>query len=102
MKKTIEERKQYAKVIAKAWQDEEFKKRLLADSATVIKETGIEMPKGMTVRFVEGKENEILVPLPPRPPESKELSDEDLEKIAGGARQDPNAITTFVDEMGES
>ncbi len=31
MKKTIEEGKEYAKVIAKAWVDEEFKKRLLGD-----------------------------------------------------------------------
>ncbi len=84
MKKTIEERKEYAKVIAQAWTDEEFKKRLIEDPATVLNENGIEIPEGMAVRFVEGKENEILVPLPPRPPESAELSDEDLEKVAGG------------------
>ena len=84
MKETIEERKQYAKIIAKAWVDEEFKKRLLDDSATVLKENGIEIPEGMTVRFVEAEENEILVPLPPRPPETMELSDSDLSKVAGG------------------
>ena len=84
MKKTIEERKQYAKVIAKAWVDEEFKARLIAEPTTVLNENGIEIPEGMTVRFVEEKENEVLVPLPPRPPETAELSDEDLAKIAGG------------------
>ncbi len=42
MKKTIEERKDYAKIIAQAWVDEEFKARLLADPATVLKEHGIE------------------------------------------------------------
>ncbi len=84
MKKTIEERKEYAKVIAQAWVDEEFKAKLLADPATVLAENGIEIPEGMTVKFVEGQENEILVHLPPRPPDSAELSDEDLEKIAGG------------------
>ncbi len=84
MKKTIEERKEYAKIIAQAWVDDDFKKRLLADSATVLKENGIEIPEGMTVRFVEWKENEIHVPLPPKPVESEELSDEDLEKVAGG------------------
>ncbi len=56
---------------------------MLADPATVLKENGIEVPEGMTVKFVEGKENEILVPLPPRPPDSSELSDEDLQKVAG-------------------
>ncbi len=97
MKKIIEERKEYAKVIAKAWVDDEFKKRLLADSAAVLKENGIEIPEGMTVRFVEQeepKENEILVPLPPRPGEAAELSDEDLEKVAGGVFT-KNYIPTF-------
>ena len=37
MKKTIEERKEYAKIIAQAWVDEEFMKRLLDDPATVLK-----------------------------------------------------------------
>ncbi len=54
MKKTIEERKEYAKIIAKAWVDEEFKKRLLADPATVLKENGIEIPEGMTVKVGGG------------------------------------------------
>ncbi len=87
MKKSMEERKEYAKIIGKAWVDEEFKKRLLTDPVSVLKENGIEVPQGMTVKFVEGKENEILVPLPPRPPEAAELSDEDLEKVAGGGRR---------------
>ncbi len=86
MKKSIEEHQAYAKVIAQAWVDEEFKKRLLADSATVLKESGIEVPEGMTVRFVEEepKENEIIVPLPPRPHETADLSDDDLHEVAGG------------------
>ena len=87
MKKTLEERKEYAKIIARAWADEEFKQRLLGDPSTVLKENGIDIPAGMTVRFVERQETEILVPLPPQPPESAELSDEDLEKVAGGMAQ---------------
>ena len=67
MKKTIEERKEYAKIIAKTWVDEEFKKRLLDDPATVLKENGIEIPDGMSVKVVERKENEIQIPLPPKP-----------------------------------
>ena len=67
MKKTIEERKEYAKIIAQAWVDEEFKAKLLTDPATVLKENGIEVPEGTTVRVVEQKENEIQIPLPPKP-----------------------------------
>ena len=69
MKKTIEERKEYSKVIAEAWADDTFKKRLLEDSATVLKESGIEIPEGMKVRVVEQKEDEILLRLPPKPKE---------------------------------
>lgn len=94
MKKTIEERKQYAKIIAQAWVDEEFKQRLLDDPATVLKENGIEIPEGMTVRCVQCKENEILVPIPPRPGGSEELSDEVLEHVAGGVFT-KNYIPTF-------
>ena len=79
MKATIEERKEYAKVIAKAWVDEEFKKRLIEDPATVLKENGIEIPEGMTVKVVERKENEILIPLPPVP------ADLPLDSVVGGA-----------------
>jgi hypothetical protein len=42
--------------------DEEFKKRLLADPVAVMKENEIEIPDGMTLNFVEEKENVILVP----------------------------------------
>ena len=78
MKKTIEERKEYAKVIAKAWVDEEFKARLIADPATVLKENGIEIPDGMTVKVVEQSENEIQIPLPMKP-EGLEGSVEELQ-----------------------
>ncbi len=88
MKKTIEERKEYAKIIAQAWVDEEFKKRLIEDPATVLNENGIEIPEGMTVRFVEGKENEILVPMPEKPDSFTgslgELAEWQLESISGG------------------
>ncbi len=84
MKKTIEERKQYAKIIAKAWADDAFKKRLIEDPAAVLDENGIEIPEGTTIKFIEGKENEILLPIQPRPAWTTKLSDQDLERVAGG------------------
>ncbi len=50
-----------------------------------MKENGIEMPEGWTVKVVERKEKEIHLTIPPRPAESAKLSDEDLENVAGGA-----------------
>ena len=67
MKKTLEERKEYTKIIARAWIDEEFDARLIEDPATVLKEYNIEIPKGFTVKVVERKGNEIHIPLPVKP-----------------------------------
>ena len=44
------------------------------------KENRVEIPEGMTVKVVEQKENEILVPLPPPPPLAVE---DDLEDVVG-------------------
>ncbi len=71
--------RQWAKVIAMAWLDESFKKRLLADPTTVLKEHGIEFPQGLKVNLLEGRPGEINVTLPPRP-DSTSGSVEELEE----------------------
>ncbi len=78
MKKSLEERKEYAKVIAQAWVDDQFKAKLLADPAAVLAENGIEVPEGMTVKVVEQKENEINIPLPAKPPNVEGSAMEEL------------------------
>lgn len=77
MEKAIEKQKGYAKIIAKAWVDEEFKKRLLEAPAIVLKENGIEIPEGMTVRVVEQRDSEIYFMLPAKPADTT-LSVEEL------------------------
>lgn len=79
--KAIEERKEYAKIIARAWLDEDFKKRLLGEPATVLKENGIQIPEGMTAKIVERKENEIQIP-PPVAPKDLGFSVEELQERA--------------------
>ncbi len=73
------QQKAYAKVVAKAWADEAFKRRLLAEPTQVLQEHGIETPAGMQVRVVETTEQLAHFVLPP-PPESGELSATDLEE----------------------
>lgn len=68
----------WAKVVAQAWADEEFKKRLLADPNGVLRENGIEIPETIKIKISEGKEDEITLTLPPKPAES--LSVEELAK----------------------
>jgi len=74
--------KAFGKSIAKAWTDEAFKAKLLADPTAVFKENGIEVPEGVEVKMLENTENMVHFVLPPPP--AAELSDEDLDKVAGG------------------
>ena len=75
--------KQYGQVVAKAWADEEFKQRLLADPAAVLQAEGITVPQGVELRAVENTDKVLYFMLPPKP--SAELSDEQLDQLAGGA-----------------
>ena len=78
-------------VISKAWEDTTFRKILISDPITTI-----ENLTGAKIRLPEGKElvindqtdkNKIYVNIPTEPDfENVELSEEQLEKIAGGGQ----------------
>ena len=68
-------------VIAKAWTDEGFKARLLADPAAVLAAEGVQTPAGVTLKVVENTASLLNLVLPARP---TELSDSDLDQVAGG------------------
>ena len=76
--------KEWAKVIAQAWIDEEFKAKLLADPKTVLREEGIEFPESIKVNIIEAKEDELNLTLPLKPEgltgsvEGLELSQDEL------------------------
>jgi hypothetical protein len=72
----------YSKLIARAWMDDEFKGRFLANPAAVLVEEGLEVPPYVRdVRVVVGSDSTLDLILPAKP--SGELSEEDLESIAG-------------------
>jgi hypothetical protein len=77
------------KLLVRAWQDENFKKQLLADPSGVIeKEVGQEFPEGCKFEVIEEAPNTLDFVLPRKlePIQaSEELSDEALENVAGGA-----------------
>ena len=75
--------KRYGQVVAKAWADPAFKTRLLSDTTAVLREHGIELSSDVEVRVIEEKEKVVHLPLPLRPT-GAELSQEQLERAAGG------------------
>jgi hypothetical protein len=75
----------WGRLVARAWGDEGFKARLLAEPAAVLAEQGIPLPPGMQVWVHENTATAVHLVLPPHPPSVKgELSDEELEAVAGG------------------
>jgi hypothetical protein len=74
----------WSQLVARAWCDEGFLKRLRSDPRAVLAEHGLEVPEGMEVQVVEGAEAAVVddpaagrcFTLPAGPPD--ELSDEDL------------------------
>lgn len=73
-----------AQLVAKAWQDEAFKQRLLRDpKGAVGQELGVGLPAEITLQaYVEDADHQYLI-LPPAM-EDLELTDEQLERVAGG------------------
>lgn len=66
----------YARIHAKAWQDEGYRQRLLDDPAAVLREEGLHVPEGKTVRVVENTPDVAHFVLPAKP--ASPLREEDL------------------------
>jgi len=82
-KMTEEQAKKMGRLTAKAWGDENFKKKLLSDPAATLKAEGVDLklPAAVSLRAVENTEKVFHVIIPARP---TDLSDDELEKVAGG------------------
>ena len=101
-----EQSKKMDRLIARAWADDAFKRKLMSNPEETLKAEGVEIPGGKKVKVVENTEKLVhIIPkvgrevrllentdevvhfvLPVKPPEG-ELSDEVLDQVAGGKRQ---------------
>jgi hypothetical protein len=77
-----EQMERYAQVVTKAWQDEGFKRRLVADPRAALQDQGLPLPHGKAMRVVEDTADTAHLVLPTKP--TGGLSDEQLEQVAGG------------------
>lgn len=73
--------KKINQIIAKCWSDESFKKTFLANPAATLKAEGVTMPAGVSVKAVENTDKVLHLLIPATP---ANLSDDDLDKVAGG------------------
>ena len=73
----------FLQIAKRAMEDSEFKAKLLENPRTVAQEMGIAIPDGLGIKVVEDKPDEINM-IVPFNSASGELSDADLEAVAGG------------------
>ena len=79
-----EQAKLWAKVVAKAWADEDYKKRLMGDPASVLVEEGMPVLEGLEIKVVEATEKQAWIVLPPKPEEDKIEEALEARLAAGG------------------
>lgn len=89
------------RIISKAWTDEAFKQRLLADAAAVLKEEGVSVPEGVTVKAVENSKDMFHLVIPPKPGPHA-LSEDQLHMVAGGDLSQALAVLKLEIEKLES
>lgn len=56
--------KKYAKIVAKALAEDDYKKNLLNNTKTVLKDEGFEIPAGLKIQIIEEPENTKIFVLP--------------------------------------
>lgn len=76
-------------LVQRSLQDESFRQQLLDDpKETVVQELGTQLPEDVEVRVVQESAQTIYLVLPVRSDlQTRELSDQDLEEVAGGGSQ---------------
>ena len=75
----------YAKTIARAWKDPQFKAKLLKNPKAALEEMGVKLDPKMQVKVVEDSQNSVTFVLPSQPTGAKELSEKELGQIAAGS-----------------
>jgi hypothetical protein len=73
------------RLIEKCWKDPAFKKEVVSDPKGMLeKHIGQKLPEHVKIFIHEEDAGTLHLSIPPAPSNLTELSDEDLEKVAGG------------------
>lgn len=91
-----------ALITKKAWEDEDFRRKFVTTPEACFAEIGVELPPGFTVQVHEEDQDHLHFVIPPRPNRDIDaLSDEELERIAGGAggTNEWDVLNTVVEKV---
>jgi len=92
---TLTRRDLETRLIEKAWKDPAFRKSLVDDPKGMLeKRTGQKLPEQVRIFVHEEDANTLHFSIPVAPSNMNELSDEELDRVAGGT--DPVVITICV------
>ena len=78
-----ERSRQMQQIIAKCWSDEAFKEKLVADPRATLAADGVEIPEGVKINVLSNTADTFHLVIPAMPDDT-ELSDEELDGVAGG------------------
>ena len=74
-----------ALIVQRAWKDDAFRTEFVGDpKGTIEKYSGQKLPADLKVVALAEDDKTIHFVIPPKPANADQLSDEDLEKVAGG------------------
>ena len=76
-----EQSKKIGQILAKCWLDDSFKQKLMADPLGTLTAEGATMPDGLSVKVLENTDKVFNLVIPAKP---TDLTDADLDKVAGG------------------
>ena len=91
------------KIVALAWKDDGFRRKFLADPKQQCEShLGTKLPATLKIAAYQEDENNLHFVIPMKPANLGELSDEDLEKVAGGADVVTTIVVTVIASAGLS
>jgi hypothetical protein len=88
-----EQQKIMGKLVSKVWSDDALKQRLIANPTEVLREQGLNVPPGVKIEVHEDSDAVRHIVIPKRP---GQLSDEQLDLVAGGGDPAPLTITAVI------
>ena len=88
-------------IITKSQADEEYKKQVLSDINTVLQDLGVTLPPGIGLAILADTATLQHIVIPYLPPASGELSDDQLEAVAGG-KHHHDVVKTHTNVVAEA